>query len=242
MGTAVIEEWDLAAHHAVDQGVALTVDFNPASLRLAYTPTGVVGADATTGTGSWSKFPAQQTGQSTTLSLELTFDTSTSTTGESVQARTDPLVLLTQPDPKRSGRQTRRVVRLSWGSFLFYGTVQSLQQTIDFFSDTGVPLRSTVALALSEVKAPDPDTARPPAAPVVGFAAGVGIPTGPSPTGPAAAGTAPLTQSQAGDSVQAIVARSGVDASWKTIAAANGIDNPRLLPPGTVLDLSARLG
>ena len=242
MGTAVIEEWDLAADHAVKEGVALTVDFDPASLRLVHTPTGVVGADATTGTGSWSKFPAQQTGQSTTLSLELIFDTSKSTDNQSVQARTNKLVQLTEPDPKRARRRSRRVVRLRWGSFLFYGTVQSLQQTIDFFSDTGVPLRSTVALSLSEVKPPNPNTARPPAAPVVAFASGVGIPASPSTTGTAPVGTAPLTQSQAGDSVQAIVARSGVDTSWKAVAAANGIDNPRLLPPGTVLDLSARLG
>jgi hypothetical protein len=235
-------EWDLAAHQAVDGGVALTVDFDPASLQLAYAPTGVVGADSTTGTGTWSKFPAQQTGQSTTLSLSLTFDTSTSTTGESVQARTDQLVLLTRPDPNQASGPARRVVRFNWGSFLFYGAVQSLQQTIDFFSDNGIPLRSTVALALSEVQAPDPGTARPPAAPAVAFAAGVGIPNGPSATESVPVGSAPLTLSQAGDSVQAIVARSGVDVSWKAVAAANGIDNPRLLPPGTVLDLSARLG
>jgi nucleoid-associated protein YgaU len=46
--------------------------------------------------------------------------------------------------------------------------------------------------------------------------------------------------SQSGDSVQTIAARSGAGASWKTIAAANGIDNPRLLPPGTILNPHAR--
>jgi hypothetical protein len=51
----------------------------------------------------------------------------------------------------------------------------------------------------------------------------------------AAVGTTPLTLSASGDTVQSLAARAGV--SWKAVAAANGIDNPRLLPPGTVLDL-----
>jgi hypothetical protein len=45
--------------------------------------------------------------------------------------------------------------------------------------------------------------------------------------------------SQAGDTVQGIIGRAGASVSWKAVAAANGIDNPRLLPPGSVLDLSA---
>ncbi len=39
--------------------------------------------------------------------------------------------------------------------------------------------------------------------------------------------------------MQAIAARAGTSVSWKVVAAANGIDNPRILAPGTVLDLTA---
>jgi LysM repeat protein len=51
-------------------------------------------------------------------------------------------------------------------------------------------------------------------------------------------GTTPLTLSAAGDTVQSIAAQAGTSVSWKVVAAANNIDNPRLLAPGTVLDLS----
>jgi nucleoid-associated protein YgaU len=238
MGTATITEWDIDAGRPVPDGVDLTVDFDPKSLQLAYSPTGTAGATATSGSVTESKAPTQQTGQSATLSLELVFDTTA--TGTSVQARTDPLVLLTQPGRTPNSRvevaRARRVVLISWGTFLFTGAVQSLSQVMDFFSDTGVPLRATVQLSLVQVSPPNPDATRPPTALGPSFGASAGI--GAGPTG--RAGTTPLTLSQAGDSVQAIAARAGGGVSWKVIAAANGIDNPRLLPPGTVLDPTAR--
>ncbi|WP_329314761.1 CIS tube protein [Streptomyces sp. NBC_01262] len=237
MGTATITEWKPGegVGAKVDGGVSLTVDFDPKSLRLSYTPTGVTGANTVTKTGAWSKFAAQQTGQSTTLAVELTFDTSQ--TGTSVQDRTEQIVQLTLPNTSVPAKPARRVARFQWGSFIFYGVVQSLTQTIDFFSETGIPLRATVQLTLSDVKQPNPDTARPPVTAPVGFGAtgAVGASTG------TPVGTTPLTLSQSGDSVQSIAARAGAGVSWKTIAAANGIDNPRLLPPGTVLDTSVRI-
>ncbi|WP_405868119.1 LysM peptidoglycan-binding domain-containing protein [Streptomyces sp. NBC_01515] len=249
MGTANITEWDPVAWQAVDNSGGLTVDFDPASLQLTYTPTGVTGANAVITSGTWSKFAAQQTGQSTTLGVDLTFDTTA--TGTPVTDRTQPIVALTLPDVSRgSAAPARRVARFSWGGFVFFGAVQTLTQTIDFFSATGIPLRASVKMTLSDVKQPDPAGARPAQAAPVPFGAAAGISAAPAtataPSGTTAAatgapvGTTPLTLSQAGDSVQAIAARSGAGVSWKTIAAANGIDNPRLLPPGTILDPSVR--
>ena len=37
-----------------------------------------------------------------------------------------------------------------WGSFLFVGIMESLEETVEFFSPEGVPLRATVALKLNE--------------------------------------------------------------------------------------------
>ncbi|MER5528012.1 LysM peptidoglycan-binding domain-containing protein [Streptomyces sp. NPDC002677] len=235
MGTATITEWDLVKHVPVDPGVHLVVDFDPKSLRLTYSPTGVTGADAATKSGALSKFASQQTGQSTTLSIELLFDTTAENT--TVQAKTEKIVRFTEPDTSNPSAPARRGMRFAWGSFLFDGVVQSLGQTIDFFSDTGIPLRATVEMTLTGVQPPDQSAAPPPAAPPVSFGAGTGAVTGPA----APVGTTPLTLSQSGDTVQSIAARSGAGVSWKTIAAANGIDNPRLLPPGTVLDPSARI-
>ena len=51
----------------------------------------------------------------------------------------------------------------------------------------------------------------------------------------AGVGTSPLQLTTSGDTVQSVAARAGV--SWKAVAAANGIDNPRLMAPGTILDV-----
>jgi Contractile injection system tube protein/LysM domain len=261
MGTATITEWDLANSRAAQGGIRLTVDFDPKSLSLTYTPTGSTTAAAPVDDRLVSKAPPQQTGQSVSMTVELTFDTST--TGTSVQEKTDLVVRLTEPN-----EQSRRVLCFSWGHFLFYGTLSSLTQTIDFFSDSGIPLRAVLNLSLSRVDPPNPDNSSPPAAGSgssfganagigagAGFGASIGIGASLSAGGSAgisagasagvsfgvSAGTTPLTLSQSGDTLAAITARVGSGASWKSVAAANNIDNPRILPPGTILDAQARI-
>ena len=51
-------------------------------------------------------------------------------------------------------------------------------------------------------------------------------------------GTAPLEHAAAGSTVQGIADAAGSGVNWQSIAAANGIENPRLLAPGTLLDLN----
>jgi Contractile injection system tube protein/LysM domain len=253
MGTATITEWDMAKRQPVtdSRAVHLVVDFDPKSLELSYATTGMAAGKAKTASGTWNKTPAQQTGQSAKLSVTLLFDT-TATDGVSVQTETDALVLLTLPHDLSAQGPKRRVVQFQWGSFLFYGCVESMTQTIDFFSDSGVPLRASVQLSIGQVGPPDTPSDPGGPSPSVSFGSNAGPaapaasgPSAPSATSPpagpgalSAAGTTPLTLSQDGDTVQGIVARSGGSASWKAIAAANNIDNPRLLPPGTVLSLS----
>lgn len=270
MGTATITEWDLDRGVAAG-GVDLVVDFDPHTLSLTYTPTGTTAGAATTSSGTFSESPTQQTGQSSTLSVELTFDTSAD--GSSVQTKTDQLVLLTRPAPLGETAPARKVARFSWGAFLYYGTVSTLSQTISFFSDAGVPLRSEVRLTLSEVRPADPSGGDPAgggggagigasasfgasaslgASASFGASAGIGISGGVSAgvsagasvgvSASAGIGTTPLTLSQSGDSLQSLSARAGGGASWKAVAAANGIDNPRLVPPGTVIDARAGIG
>lgn len=257
MGTASITEWDLDAGAAVSGGVALTVDFDPKSLSLSYSATGSTTGSVPAASQLESKAAPQQTGQATTLTFELVFDTIP--TGESVQAKTDQLVRLTLPNGG-----ARRVLRFSWGTFLIYATLASMTQLLDFFSDQGVPLRATVNLTLSKVDPPNPDNSSRPgtatnsafgagvgasasfgAGVSAGFSAGVGVGAGVGATAGiglsagAGVGTSPLTLSQSGDTIASITARAGAGASWKQVAAANGVDNPRLLPPGTVLDVRA---
>jgi hypothetical protein len=290
-GTATIKEWDLSTGglgKQVDPGVNLTVDFDPRSLELRYSAgQRAIGQQTQSSGQQRNSAPAQLTSDATTLSMQLIFDSTD--TGTSVQLKTDPLVtLIRQPsasdDPNNTTPAT--VVRFNWGSFIFFGFVGSLSQTIDYFSFGGVPLRATVDLVLNAVAPPaSPTSASSGAAPPTSFGAGVGVAGGAGVSAGAGAslsagasasagasfsagasasagasfsagasasagasfsagasasvGTTPLTLSAAGDTVQDIAAQAGTSVSWKVVAAANNIDNPRILPPGTVLDLSA---
>jgi len=258
MGTATITEWDLSGKQPVTDGqaVSLTVDFDPQSLELSYTTSSDSGGVDKTAAGTWNKTPAQQSGQTATLSVTLLFDTTT-TNGVSVQTKTDQLVLLTLPNQLTNGQaSSRRVIRFQWGSFLFFGCVDSMTQTIDLFSDSGVPMRASVHLSIAQVGPPSPAPGAGAPGPSLSFGASVGIgaagasaglgvsagaPAGVSASASAGAsvGVTPLTLSQDGDTVQGIAARAGGSVSWKAVAIANNIDNPRLLPPGTILSLNA---
>jgi len=54
----------------------------------------------------------------------------------------------------------------------------------------------------------------------------------------ASIGATPLTFSQSGESLQSLSARAGLD--WRTVAAANNIDNPRALQAGAVINLNVK--
>ena len=57
---------------------------------------------------------------------------------------------LHSPDPVRGGRQVRPAgVRFLWGSFMFEGIVDSINESLDFFSEAGKPLRAKISLSLS---------------------------------------------------------------------------------------------
>ncbi len=250
MGTATITEWTMGTGPSSDPGaVSLVVDFDPQTLELTYSTTGTAPDAKKTSAGTWNKSPSQQTGQSASLSVTLLFDTSTET-DVSVQTKTDALVLLTLPNDITKPNPKRRVIQFLWGSFVFYGCVEQMTQTIDFFSDSGVPLRASIHLTIAQVGPPntpsDPGGGQ---GSGQGFGANAGIgasasfgasaSVGASASFGASVGTTPLTLSMDGDSVQGIAARADASVSWKAIASANNIDNPRLLPPGTVLSTSA---
>ena len=56
--------------------------------------------------------------------------------------------------------------------------------------------------------------------------------------GAAPPGTTPLTQAPAGSTVQGLADAQGKGNNWQAIAAANGIENPRMLQPGQLLDMT----
>lgn len=257
-GIARITEWDRQANQKVKDGVSLAVDFDPKTLSVTYNPMGPVrSAYLRTPPGTRSKAPTEQTGETDTFTVDLLFDSSVE--GTSVQLKTDQLVRLISYDKPTDNPPPRKVVQFHWGSFTFYGSITALSQTFTFFDASGTPLRADVHLVMTGVSLLDTDDKRAASSggglgggvgasasvgasfgAGAGLGASAGVSASASVGSTAAVGTTPLSLSQSGDTVAAVAARAGGGVSWKAVAAANGIDNPRLLVPGTVIDASIR--
>jgi hypothetical protein len=251
---------DIAGQEATfDTNKAIPVQFNPASLRVTYSVSGGQGSQSASANTGKQTASTQPTSYSASLSVDLVFDTSQS--GKDVRNEYTLKVasMLTKPGSKKMA-----LVQFHWGQFIFKGSIPSMTETLDFFSEDGVPLRATVSLQMNEqsLEPNDPKTggtagaggagAGFAAGASAGFSASAGVSAGAGLSVGASAslsasvgvgagiGTTPLTLAQAGDTLQSLTARAGAGASWKAIAAANNIDNPRLLDPGAVLNLNAR--
>jgi hypothetical protein len=192
------------------------VQFNPQTLKLTY-------ANENKSANQPSGSASQYVGNGTTkLSVELLFDTSQ--TGSDVRYWSAKVGYFIRPT-KQPDQKNKRVppgVSFEWGTFKFPGVLDSLQETLDYFSEDGVPLRATIALGISRLDIVFPDIAPPGAAPSAGVPA-----------------TAPLDQARAGDNVPKMAGRGNKSANWKSVAAANNIDDPLHIPAGAALDLNA---
>ena len=195
----------------VEGNKKVTVQFNPSSLKVSY-------ANQLSGGDQAGGSPKQFVGSSTTkMSLELWFDATDDQSD--VRVKTQDVAYFIKPRDVTEDNKPKKIpprVRFSWGSFLFDGMVDSLDENLEFFSEAGVPMRASVSLALSEQ--------------AFQFAIKPGIGGG-APS----AGTTPTATARAGDSVQGIAGRLNLLDAWQKIASANGIDDPRKLVAGTPL-------
>jgi hypothetical protein len=205
----------------VDNPKTVTVQFNPETLKVSFSNQKSGGDQAG---GSAIQFVGQGT---TSLSLELWFDV---TVLPAERQEINDVRLLTHDVahfimPKEENRrrsQDNKVqfippgVRFSWGSFLFEGVMDSMDENLEFFSEDGRPLRASVSIKLSrqEILFRRPQEGQ-------GGSQGQQQPA------------------RAGDSVQKLASDAGRPDDWKSIAEANGIENPRQLAPGTMVDLGA---
>jgi hypothetical protein len=203
-------------------GKSVEAQFNPETLKVSYRNENK-GGDQPSGSSR------QYVGSaSSKMQVELLFDTTAQ--GTDVRLMTEKVAYFLLP--KTPGGTDRRppCVRFEWGTFVFEGVVESLDETLDYFSEGGVPLRATLALNL----------ARDALVLVFGQPGQAGTGTA-APAG-ALPGTAPLATSRPGDSVQSMTARQGNSSNWKSIAAANNIDDPLHLQAGALLDLNVSAG
>ncbi len=157
-----------------DETQHIIVQFNPTSLRVTLSNT--LKAD---NAGGETSSAAQYIDKSeSTLAVQLLFDTSvpgavngahsangkpkTETQTRAAQANheanTDVRLLtkaiadvFMQPqNPKAERPSAPKRCRFQWGAFVFVGMVSSYNETLDFFSPEGIPLRATLALTLKE--------------------------------------------------------------------------------------------
>lgn len=212
-------EEDLKTEKPAPDNHEVTVQFNPETLKLSFANQ-IDTKDQSSGTAG-----KQFVGSGTTkLSLQLWFDaTAPMPEGE---APVDDVRKLTQRvvyfmTPQGSKADPKKLlppgVRFQWGTFLFEGVMDSLEESIEFFSSDGLPLRASVSLNLSQQKILQ-----------VKFANGEGP------------GTRPLVQAPAGSNLHALADGSGKGRDVQQIAAANGIENMRLLAPGQLIDMNRR--
>ena len=223
---AELRQLDAEFKNEINPEKNVKVQFNPETLKVSFanqiaTPSGA---------GDQKGTPARQfVGAGTTkLTLQLWFDVTApmpegQTQEGDVRKLTQKVAYFITPI-QEGNKFVPPAVRFLWGSFQFDGLMESLEESLEFFSSDGRPLRASMALNLTQQKITE-FTFRP--------VAGAGAPTTP--------GTRPLTQAPAGSTVQGLAASQGKGDNWQAIAAANNIENPRLLQPGQLIDMNVRL-
>jgi hypothetical protein len=210
-------------------GTSVTVQFNPETLKVTYANQIVQpqGGDQASGTAG-----RQFVGAGTTkLALTLWFDVTAMEQDavDDVRRLTQRVVYFMQPQKSDSdaNRLAPPGVRFEWGSFMFDGMVDGMEQSIEFFSPDGKPLRASISLTLSQQKIL-----------AAKFEGDGRVPSSP--------GRSPLSRATAGATLQGMVGATG-SSDWQSVAAANNIEDPLRLAPGAVIKLgaggaSARIG
>jgi hypothetical protein len=216
----------------------LDVQFNPESLKVTYA--NQLATPKQTGDVSGPASHQFVGASSTKLALTLWFDVGVPPYSDDPKADVRRLtqnvtafMIAKPPPPGSQGRggdgkaatENQLVppaVRFVWGSFQFDGTIESLDETLEFFAPDGRPLRASCNLSMTKPSI---------SAEFIRQQAGAGD---------AGVGSRPLAAAGVGVSLQGMAAAAGAGASWQAIAAANGIENPRRMVPGQLIDLRAR--
>lgn len=230
---AELRELDADFKEQINDDRWVTVQFNPESLKVSF-----ANQIATPGgSGSQSGTPQRQfVGAGTTkLTLAIFFDVTSSQlpqgseTEQDVRKLTQKVAYFITPKPAADDptKFLPPAVRFLWGSFQFDGMMDSLEESLEFFSPEGRPLRAGMTLNLSQQKIKKFD-----------FGDAAAARNGAAGSPASSPGNAPLTEAKAGQSLPAMAAALGKADQWQAVAQLNGIENPRLLPPGQLVDFN----
>lgn len=205
-------------------GQQVTVQFNPDTLKVTFANQLVQPQGGDQAAGSAGR---QFVGAGTTkLALTLWFDVTAMTDDavDDVRRLTQKVIFFMTP-AKDAGDPQKLVppaTRFLWGSFIFDGIVEGLEENLEFFSPDGKPLRASIALTLGQQKILETT-----------FQGDGRVPSRP--------GQSPLSAARTGDTLQGLTAGIGAGgSSWQAVAAANGIEDPLRLRPGQLIDLKAQ--
>jgi hypothetical protein len=205
-------------------GQKVSVQFNPETLKVTFANQLVQPQGGDQAAGNTGR---QFVGAGTTkLALTLWFDVTAMTDNpvDDVRRLTQKVIFFMTPTPDKADKKKMvpPATRFVWGSFLFDGIVEGLEETLEFFAPDGKPLRAQVSLTIGQQKI------------LVSEFKGDGkVPSSP--------GQKPMTQAKQGDTLQGMAAKNG-QSDWKATAAANGIEDPLRLAPGQLIDLKAGAG
>lgn len=128
------------------------IQFNPTSLKVALANT--IGEKERSGSTRATQYVDKS---SSTLTVELIFDTTDQYGGETAEVRVDvrsktrPIAeeFMRPVDVGNENVAPKRCL-FAWGTFVFVGIMESFDETLEFFSSEGTPLRATVSLKLTE--------------------------------------------------------------------------------------------
>ena len=230
-------------------GDAIPVQFNPATLRISRR-NNVDRGGVTTGTQK-REHPAQE---NSTLSFDLEFDTAEQGSGGQyvdVRRWTALVRQFVEPPPDKPNNPPPGV-RFAWGTLIYDGLIGEIVEELDIFAPDGTPLHAKVSVKIEEQNfqyeanvegggSRDAKTATDPGRPPSPTTSGGGEP--PPGTAPGSSGTRrpqQIVQAQAGESVQDVLSRTGLDPNaWR--AGMQDLDSPLSLPAGTPVQLGAEI-
>jgi len=208
----------------VEGGETIEALFNPTELSI-------------TKGNSWTFDPIKGTafpkgkfggGKPREIAVNLLLDQTLPNEGKSVKDITDSLFKMMDPPTGGAGGSPKSVpplVTFQWGEMMpFKAACTSLGVTFQLFQPNGTPIRAEVKLALTQAEAATSASSNTPAKttnPTTRSEGGLGVHV-----------------VRDGDTLQSIAHQTYEDPGrWRTIAEANGIDNPMHLRRGKPLNL-----
>jgi hypothetical protein len=229
LAKAYLQELDAKLEHEKPSGKKVTVQFNPETIKVSYSNQLQPSGDQTNGNAAKQFVGAGTTKLNVQLWFDITAPVSEAATpagavpGQSVDdvrklTKEVAHFITPQKDPDDPKKNLPPGVRFVWGSFQFDGMMESLEESLEFFSYDGKPLRASVTVSLTQQK--------------IQFAFAETKPR---------SGTTSLSKASGNATFQGMADLRGKGAQWQQLAELNSIENPRFLQPGQFVNLNVKL-